>query len=86
MGQYTKKNGISIRQSAGRFFIIDTAAGKIHHLNETAHLVWQWLDIMPPEDMAKKLASIYKVEQEQALADILAILERLKTEGLIHEE
>ena len=85
MARYIKKSGLSIRQAAGQFFIIDTAQGKIHHLNETARLVWDWLDSMTPGEMARKMSSLYDVDSERALKDITAVIELLKKEGLIHD-
>ncbi|MGH3698127.1 MAG: lasso peptide biosynthesis PqqD family chaperone [Pseudonocardiaceae bacterium] len=66
--------------------LLDERAGRYWQLNPTGALVLQLLlDGAATPQVAQTLADRYLVSAEQAAADIAALLEHLRTAGLVAE-
>ncbi|MGH3972875.1 MAG: lasso peptide biosynthesis PqqD family chaperone [Pseudonocardiaceae bacterium] len=66
--------------------LLDERAGRYWQLNPTGALVLRLLlDGAAPHQAAQTLADRHTVSMEQAAADVTALLERLRTAGLVNE-
>jgi hypothetical protein len=64
--------------------LLDERAGRYWQLNPTGALVLQLLlDGVAPHQVAQTLADRHAVSTELAAADVAALLERLRTAGLV---
>ncbi|MGH4010111.1 MAG: lasso peptide biosynthesis PqqD family chaperone [Pseudonocardiaceae bacterium] len=64
--------------------LLDERAGRYWQLNPTGALVLRLLlDGVSPYQVAQTLADRYAVSTAQAAADVAALLERLRTAGLV---
>jgi hypothetical protein len=66
--------------------LLDERAGRYWQLNLTGALVLRLLlDGAAPHQVAQTLADRHPVSAEQAAIDVTALLERLRTAGLVNE-
>jgi hypothetical protein len=64
--------------------LLDERAGRYWQLNATGALVLRkLLDGAAPHQVAQTLADRHPVSSEQAAADVAALVERLRTAGLV---
>jgi hypothetical protein len=76
--------GMIVREVDGALLILDTASNHIHQLNETASIVWRMRrEGAAPRDIAAILADEFAVEEDQALADVHDLLQRLESLHLL---
>jgi PqqD family protein of HPr-rel-A system len=56
--------------------VYDSASGKVHVLNKTAHRLWKWLDSgIPADTMVDQLCALYDgVSRETVQQDVQRIL------------
>ena len=77
---YRVNKGLSLRQAAGRWFLLDTRGGKIHHLNDTALQIWKWLEKgLSFDEIVRSLVDEYDVSEGQASSDLAEIIDVFKT-------
>jgi hypothetical protein len=69
---------------AGEAIVLTPMNSKIYNLNETGSRIWAWLDDSPTVgELAARIQSEFKVDKEQAQADIIAFLEELVARGMV---
>jgi hypothetical protein len=69
---------------AGEAIVLTPMNSKIYNLNETGSRIWAWLDDRPTVgELAARMQSEFKVDEEQAQADIIAFLEELVARGMV---
>ena len=69
---------------AGEAIVLTPANSKIYNLNETGSRIWAWLDDRPTVgELAARLQSEFKVDEEQAQTDTIAFLEELVARGMV---
>ncbi len=69
---------------AGEAIVLTPANSKIYNLNETGSRIWAWLDDRPTVgELAARMQSEFKVDEEQARADTITFLEELAARGMI---
>ena len=72
------------RVMAGEAIVLTPMNSKIYNLNETGSRIWEWLDGEPTVgELAARMQSEFKVDKEQAQADIIAFLEELVARGMV---
>jgi hypothetical protein len=75
---------VSIADTDDGMVLLDERAGRYWQLNPTGALVLRkLLDGAAPHQVAQTLADRHAVSAEQAAADLAALLERLRTAGLV---
>ena len=75
---------VSTADTEDGLVLLDERAGRYWQLNPTGALVLQLLlDGVAPDQVAQMLADRHPVRTEQAAADVNALLERLRTAGLV---
>jgi hypothetical protein len=68
----------------GEAVVLDETANRLHLLNRTATLVWNCLDgEIDVRGLAAEIADVMDLPGEQVLADTLAVVNDLATEGLL---
>jgi len=88
-----KKPGFELRDVCGEKLIIAQGIqnldfSKMINLNETAAYIWESLPDDAPftvADAADAMMKEYEVERDVAERDAAALLEKLKTEGLVED-
>ena len=85
LDQVVSKDGkTASRILAGEAIVLTPMNSKIYNLNETGSRIWAWLDDGPTVgELAARMQSEFKVDKEQALADIIAFLEALVARGMV---
>jgi len=69
---------------AGEAIVLTPMSSRIYNLNETGSRIWAWLDDSPTVgELAARMQSEFKVDKEQAQADIIAFLEELVARGMV---
>ena len=64
--------------------VLDKASGQVHHLNETASVVWRGLDDgLSVDEIASQLTDSFDVTFEMALTDVGSIVTNLSEVGLL---
>ncbi len=72
------------RIMAGEAIVLTPANSKIYNLNETGSRIWAWLDDRPTVgELAARMQSEFRVDEDQAQADIIAFLEELMVRGMV---
>ncbi|MGH8932798.1 MAG: lasso peptide biosynthesis PqqD family chaperone [Egibacteraceae bacterium] len=75
---------VSTTDTDGGLVLLDERAGRYWQLNWTGTLVLRHLlEGASPQDAAETLANRYAVTAEQAATDVDALLEHLRTVGLV---
>ena len=75
---------LKIRQVDGELLILDTRANRIHQLNETATLIWQWSGTASSvEEIASRMADTFEVDADIALRDVRRALDEFCAAGLL---
>jgi len=67
--------------------VYDSRSRRVHHLNESAVVVWESLaERLPPAAAAARLCSCFEVNADRAAADVTDIVARFRAAGLLDEE
>ena len=83
------KKGFVLREVAGQTMVVATGeASKDFHgmirLNETGKLVWQGIaDGKTAEEIAEDMTGIFSVDRDRALADVTALIAKMKAAGIL---
>jgi hypothetical protein len=81
-----KRDGtLMFREVDDELLLLDTESNRIHQLNRTARHIWQRCDSVPPDTIAAELARYYDVCEEQALSDVVRMLETFRSLNLVVE-
>jgi hypothetical protein len=77
---------LAIEDADGELIILDKTAGKVHQLNLTASFVWNCMsEGLAIDEIARKLAEAFDIEQESALSDVRAAIVSFKDLALVIE-
>jgi hypothetical protein len=75
---------VTARAVDGEAVLLDRANGRVHQFNRTASFVWSRLDgHASPQDVAVAVAEAFDVDAETASRDVAALVEQLRTLGLL---
>lgn len=78
------RSDVLYRELADGGLIYDSTSKHVHHLNETAALVWRACQRgAHPGEMVEELIGKYVVDKQQALTDVHAAVQRLRDGGLL---
>ena len=67
--------------------LLDLRTSQYVKLNETAGLVWQWVqDGLSVDQMADEMCVIFDAERDQCSADISLLLGQLEEAGLVERQ
>jgi methyltransferase-like protein len=79
-----KRADLNIRTVDQEIVIVDKDSGEVHQLNQTASYIWKLFDGNTSIDQAKELvANDFNIGLEQASADVVAVVEQLKSLNLL---
>ena len=85
------KDGFVLREVAGQVIVIATSEASVEFhgmvkLNATGKRIWQGIsDGLSSQEIARSLASEYSVSEDKALADVNAMVERMRQAGFLCE-
>jgi hypothetical protein len=66
------------------YIVVDLRTGRYFALDEVGSVIWSVLtEGNSVDDAVERVTRVYRVEREQALADVSAFLHRLSVAGLI---
>lgn len=83
MSKWVKRGKLKTRNFDSKFLIYDCAQGTVLELNESAKLIWIWLDDLCIEEVIEKYAEYYGLEISVAADDVNLVIEELEEKGLI---
>lgn len=79
-----KRSDLRIYELDGEFLVTDAVSSSTHHLNSTAHFIWERCDGGCDETrIAKQLTEAFDVSMSDALEHVSAALQRLQVLGLV---
>lgn len=83
--QIGKSKSLVCSPLGDELLIYDSASGKVHVLNGTAHQVWKWLDSgMRIEEIADHICTVYDgVSMETAQQDVRQMLRRFVESAIV---
>lgn len=77
------RKDLSIELSGNCLLILDKKNQKIHQLNETASIIWHWVEEgAQRNEICRKLAEQFEISDEEARRDVSSILENFVKLGL----
>lgn len=76
------KNGFILREAAGSYVVMrlggETDLRKMITLNETGAVIWKAIDEgLGEEDIARRIAEEYEVDEKTALRDVQAFINKM---------
>jgi Coenzyme PQQ synthesis protein D (PqqD) len=82
-----KRNGTILwRELDGEAVLLDSRAGCSYNLNQVGTLIWKMLDgAHSLAEIAAAICASYEVEPEQALQDVMQLLDELDKNNLLVE-
>lgn len=76
--------GIITQDVDGETLILNNQGAEIHQLNEVASFVWGHCDgSCSVESICQLLLKNYNVSEDQAVKDVVAVIEQFKAKGLL---
>ena len=83
-GLQLRKEGLLVREVDGEVLVLDTDSDRIHQLNVSASFIWNQLATgAPAEEIAKRLAIEFDVDNDIAYRDVSAILREFLALGFV---
>lgn len=78
------RSDLVVENADGELIVLDKDGGQVHQFNESAALIWNGLNEgLETEQISEKLASLFEVEHERALSDVLTTIEQFAELGLL---
>jgi hypothetical protein len=78
------RKGLAHREIDGAVYIVDSAASRLHRLNETGSFVWKAMAAgRPAAEIAFGLAAEFEVDGRTASADVEEFVAGLEKAGLL---
>lgn len=68
---------------AGEAVVVDLSAGRTLGLNETGTFVWSRVERTDDEEIAREMASAFRVETDRALSDVRDFLRGMEARKLV---
>jgi len=82
-----RRADVRVRVVDGETVVFDRRRGLIHHLNPTAHYIWERCDgSATVAAIAQQLAATFGVEAQTAAADVAACVAHLATLELLESQ
>lgn len=79
-----RKEGLLVREVDGEVLVLDTESDRIHQLNLSASFIWhQFAAGAPADEIAKRLAITFDVDDDTAYRDVSAILRDFLALGFV---
>jgi hypothetical protein len=79
-----RREAVMVREIEREMLLLDTESNLIHKLNQTASFIWRSLgEVRSSEELARRLANEYEVEEHLALRDVVETLRRLMQLNLV---
>jgi hypothetical protein len=80
------KKGLAYRRVAGEMFVVDSARARLHELNGTAAVVWEYLSKGRSEAAAvSAILEEFEVDGKTAQADVKYFISELESAGLLEK-
>lgn len=87
VGMPVRRGDVTVQELDGEALIYDPVTADTHRLNETAYLIWRWCDGKSgPAELGGRLAEVYEVEPDEALAHARRMVEELIARGLVFSD
>ena len=81
-----RRPGVTSAEVHGEAVLLDLERGKFYTLNRTGTVVWELLaEPRSPAELHAALLTRFEVDVEPLCADLAALLDDLRTHGLIEE-
>lgn len=81
--RYCRDEALPFQEIQGQIIVVRPAAQELHHLDETASFLWNFLERpRTVADLRDALCSEFEVSPEDAERDVRAFLDDLERKGL----
>jgi len=83
---YKKKKKLKIRDLTTKFVVYDYEKGIHVELNESAKIIWVFLDTMSVDEVVDNYAIYYGIDAETANNDVMCVINELEERGLLEKD